>query len=68
MENVSATLRFFYLFLQKKGIVSISNSFLHYFRYAVVAADGAGLRPVVGDSNAGSRPDGKIQPGENFSV
>ena len=31
--------------------------------YAVVAADGAGPRPVVGDSNAGSRPDGKLKTG-----
>lgn len=39
------------------------REFQHFSSYAVVSTDGAGVRPVVGDSNAGSRPDGKLQPG-----
>jgi len=32
-------------------------------RYAVVASDGTGPRPVIGDSNAGSLPNASLLPG-----
>ena len=42
----------------------IFYKFLIACRYAVIAADGSGLRPVSGESNAGNRPDNRIKPGE----
>ena len=46
-------------------IIMETNNTGTTIKISIVAADGAGLRPVVGDSNAGSRPDGKLQPGKD---
>ena len=38
------------------------------FRYAVITADGAGIRPVFGGSNAGSDPDLVLKPGQIMRI